>query len=294
MRLKVHLLVLPRWFGLPAACSAVALGCLLGGAEGWLTAVAIACGGFVMAWAHSMNTLLDYSWTGFDKGTEVERSHPKEYTAGQQPIAQGILSEAEVFQNALVWLVLSAVFASIISACESPWVWLPWALTASMTFLYSWGKLHYLCEVALGLGFGPFAVWLGMAAAGRPDFDTGFLAGLPFLLIFGFAAEIVDQWVDWEPNWPKGLRNIGALIGYHRLTVAPFVAFVVIIAYITQLTLVSAEILAPMSMLSLVAVPFIIYCMLYLEYKLKIGVLFGLGGIFVYLVLLTVGQAIGG
>ncbi|MDP2857395.1 MAG: hypothetical protein Q8P50_05380, partial [Bacillota bacterium] len=42
-----------------------------------------------------------------------------------------------------------------------------WSLAAACTFWYSWGKQHYMCEAALGLGFLSFAVMFG--AATTPD-----------------------------------------------------------------------------------------------------------------------------
>ena len=194
----VHLWELPRWFAAPAVVAAVVMGNLIGGELSWLLVIAVVCGLLVMAWGHAMNTYLDYYWTGLDKGSVGLRSRPKEYTKGQQPIAAGILSGREVLANALVWLCLSAVMAAIISWKATAWVWLPWVLGSLSTFWYSWGKLHYCCELALGLGFGPFACMLGAATASSPDLGLAFLAGLPFAIVWGYAAETMDQWIDAE------------------------------------------------------------------------------------------------
>lgn len=210
-RLHVHLVVLPRWFALPMAVLTVILGASLGhaGAVDILLATLAVAG--IMAWAHGMNTYLDYVWTGLDRGEVGERSRPKWYTSGQQPIAAGVLKSHEVLLSASLWLLLSALFAALLSARGHPWVWLPWTVASLCTFGYSWGKLHYSCEFFLALGFGPMATLLGMTASPDPDLIKGLLAGIPFGILFGFAAETVDQYVDAEVNWPKGLRNIGAL-----------------------------------------------------------------------------------
>jgi len=294
-KLKAHILVLPRWFALPAAMSAVALGCLIAGSPWWLTIVALLSGAFMMAYAHTFNTLLDYSWTGLDKGAPTERSRPKEYTTGQQPIAAGVLTKREVLLNGLVWLALSAGLAVPMGIWGSWWVWFPWSLVACCTFWYSWGKLHYCCETALGLGFGSFAVMFG--AATSPNalglFATACLAGLPFVLLWGFAAETIDQWCDSEPNWPRGLRNFGALVWKNNVSISAFTMWLIAIAYCTQLALIAGGVLAWQTGLSLAAFIPLSFCLLYIEKNLKVGVLWGLAGIFLHMVALTVGQAVG-
>jgi len=184
-KLKLHLCTLPRWFAAPAAVSAVVLGLILGNAALWLWPIAIISGLFLMAWAHQANSWLDWSWTAFDRGTEEERSKEKSYTGGQSVIEKYAMSPREVALGALGWLAASAALAAVISTFVSPWIWLPWALVALCTFWYSWGKQHYNCELALGMGFGSFAVMYGMAASQQPNFGLAFLAGLPFTWLWG-------------------------------------------------------------------------------------------------------------
>jgi len=294
MKIRAHLLTLPRWFGLPAAACAVALGCILGGVPGWLTAVAIVCGALLMAGAHSFNSVLDKEWTHFDEGLVGERSKEKVYTKGQNVIMAGVVSSREVLINALSWYVLSAGVAVVISIYGSPWVWLPWTLTALCTFFYSWGKMHYLCETALGLGFGSFAVMLGICGSPKPDLLMAFLAGLPFLVLWGFMAEFVDQATDAEPNWPRGLRNLGALAWKNNVSVPLFTGFLIVMAYLTQIALIAYGTLAPETALSLVAFPLFAYGLLIMGNDFnKKGILIVLLGIFVHMILLVVGQAIG-
>lgn len=292
-KIKTHI-GLGRFFALPACACAVLLGIALGGDWSWVSAMVVLAATFQMAYAHSFNTLLDYSWTGFDKGTEKERSKGKVYTKGQQAIAAGILSPKAVLANGLVYLTISAIFIGIVAWHVSPIIWVFWAVTALCTFWYSWGKLHYQCELALGMGFGPLAVMLGMASQPNPDFLVAFLAGIPFLILWGYAAETIDQWTDAEPNWPRGLRNFGALLWKNNVSIAMFLVWLLTTTFLSQLFLIAGDILTPLTALSLISfIPFS-FCLLYLEKNLKVGVIWGLGGIFLHMLLLTTGQIVGG
>lgn len=292
-KVKLHI-GLARVFALPAAVAGILLGCVLVGGWSWLTLIIILCASFLMFYSHSFNTFLDYYWTKFDRGTEEERSRAKIYTAGQQPLALGIAKGWEVLANGLICLAISAAFAAVISWKVSPWVWLPWGLTVPMTFFYSWAKLHYCPEIPLGLGFGSFGVMLGACTVASPPLWTAFLAGLPFAFLWGAVAETMDQYLDYDVNYEKGLRNIGALIGHFKLRITYFLGFLMVLVYLIQLALVIGGVLAPLSLLSLLALPLVIYCMLYLEWDERIGIYLGLAAIFVHMVLLVVGQALGG
>lgn len=291
MKTKAHI-GLGRFFAFPVALCAVLLGVALGGHWSWLSAMVVLGAIFQMAYAHSFNTLLDYSWTGFDKGTEEERSKGKVYTKGQQAIAAGILTPKQVLINGLVYLAISAIFIGIVAWKVSPIIWLIWAVTALCTFWYSWGKLHYQCELALGIGFGPLAVMLGMASQPNLDFLAAFLAGIPILILWGFAAETMDQWTDAEPNWPRGLRNFGALVWKHGVSISMFLAWILCITFVCQLFLVAGGILKPLTALSLLTfLPFSV-CLIFLQRKPKAGILWGLGGIYLYGLLLLLGEVL--
>jgi len=286
-------LELGRFFALPVAVCAVLLGIALGGHWSWLSAMVALGAIFQMAFAHSFNTLLDYSWTGFDKGTEEERSRGKVYTKGQQAIAAGIMSPREVLVNGLVYLAISAVFIGIVAWQVSPVIWVIWGVMALMTFGYSWGKLHWSCEFFLGIGFGPLAVMLGMASQPNPDFLLAFLAGIPVLILFGYGAETMDQYTDAEPNWPRGLRNLGALVWKNNASISMFIVWLLSATFLSQLFLIAGGVLHPLTALSLIAfIPFSM-CLLFLEVKPKTGIIWGLGGIYLYVLLLVLGEVIG-
>lgn len=288
-KIKAHI-GLGRFFALPVAVCAVLLGVALGGNWSWLSAMVALGGVFGMAYAHSFNTLLDYSWTGFDKGIEEKRSKGKVYTHGQQAIASGIMSPKEVLANGLVYLAISAVFIGIVAWKVSPVILAIWAVMALITFGYSWGKLHWSCEFFLGIGFGPLAVMLGMASQPNPDFLLAFLAGIPVLILFGYGAETMDQYSDAEPNWPRGLRNFGALVWKNNVSISMFIVWLLCATFLSQLFLIAGGVLHPLTALSLIAlVPFSM-CLLFLEMKPKAGIIWGLGGIYLYGLLLLLGE----
>ena len=285
---------LGRFFALPIAVCAVLLGVALGGNWNWLSAMVAFGAIFQMAYAHSFNTLLDYSWTSFDKGTEEERSRGKVYTHGQQAIAAGKLSPRDVIINGLVYLAISAVFIGIVAWKVSPVIWIIWAAIALITFWYSWGKLHYQCELALGIGFGPLAVMLGMASQPNPNFLLAFLAGIPILILWGYGAETMDQYSDAEPNWPRGLRNFGALVWKNDISIATFLAWLLVITFVSQLFLIAAGVLHPLTALTLITfLPFSV-CLIFIQSKPKVGIIWGLAGIYLYGLLLLAGQVLGG
>jgi len=288
-KIKTHI-GLGRFFALPVAVCAVLLGVALGGNWSWLSAMVALGAIFQMAYAHSFNTLLDYSWTGFDKGTEEERSRGKVYTYGQQAIAAGIMSPRGVLANGLVYLAISAIFIGIVAWKVSPVIWAVWAVMALMTFGYSWGKLHWSCEFFLGIGFGPLAVMLGMASQPNPDFVLAFLAGIPILILFGYGAETMDQYSDAEPNWPRGLRNFGALVWKNKVSITTFIVWLLCATFLSQLFLIAAGVLHPLTALTLITfIPFSM-CLLFLEMKPKVGIIWGLGGIYLYSLLLLLGE----
>ena len=291
MKIKTHI-GLGRFFALPVAGCAVLLGVAIGGNWSWLSLMVVLAATFQMAYAHSFNTLLDYSWTGFDKGTEEERSRGKLYTHGQQAIAAGKMTPRGVLINGLVYLAISAVFVGIVAWKVSPVIWAIWGVMALMTFWYSYGKLHYQCELALGLGFGPLSVMLGMASQPNPDFLVAFLAGIPSMLLFGYGAETMDQYTDAKPNWPRGLRNFGALVWKNGVSISIFIVWLICATFLSQLFLIAAGVLHPLTALTLITfLPFSV-CLLYLEAKPKAGIIWGLGGIYLYCLLLLIGEVI--
>lgn len=292
MRLRLHLLVLPRWFGAPAALSGVFLGPALLGHWSWNIILVAASALCLMAYSHSANSWLDWSWTGLDKGESGERSQPKPYTIGQSVIGLTAMAPTEVAVGTFGWLGLSAGFAALASWWGSPWVWLPWALLVPMTFWYSRAKLLWHPELPLCLGFGPVAVWLGMSAVGRPEFLTGLLAAIPLMLLWA-AAEQVDQAVDYGPNWPKGARSSGMWWRHRGYSLGALVSLMVGATYAAQLFLMQASILALPTLMTAVAAFPLFVCINLIDKKERAGIVWGLSGITLYQGLLVAGQVIG-
>ena len=291
---KIHLVQLPRPFAIPAIVLAVLLGGIISGAAALPLGLACLAAALLTASGHTFNTYLDHEWTKLDKGEAAERSRSKVYTAGQQPIASGIMSPREVLTNALVTLGLSAIPAYFVGAMVGPWIWIVWGIGASITFWYSWSKLHWHPELVIGFFFATLPVWAGMAASGTVDLWRGFVIGLPLFLFWGLAAEPVDQWMDWEPNWPKGGRSLGMLIGRLNVPIRWIISFAVIMAFVVQAALVGLAWLAPLSLLSLIAiVPLMVGC-IWIDYDKKKGLIWALSGAYVFTALLVVGQWIGG
>lgn len=259
-KLWVHLWTLPRFFALPAVACAIALGCIQTGAAGWLIVMALLASGTIMAWGHSMNTYLDFR-TGIDRiGDKTSRA--KTYTAGNQVIVQGIMHPDEVLINAVIWLGLSFIFTTAIAANTTMWIFLPWGLSALMTFAYSAGKLCYGCELALGLGFGPLAVMMGAAASTSfvfSDFGPAFVSGLLYGWVFGFGAEFIDQAFDADQNWDSGLRNMGALAWKTGIHPATFTGLLLAFAYLIQIALVIGGFLAPLTLATFSVMPVFLY-----------------------------------
>lgn len=291
--IRQALVTQPRWFTAPVLVSSVVLGYVVSAPLSWFVLAPILLALCVMAYSHCGNSLLDWSWTKLDQGTPAERSHPKPYTSGQQVIASGILPPRQVLLIAAGWLAASSIAMIYISFyVASLWVFVFWVLSALVTVVYSWGKLHYLCELALGLGFGPLAALIGAAASPSPDYLAAALASIPILLIFGFGAEIYDQWWDADANWDRGLRNIGAWAWHSKNPVALFVTWAVVLTFMAQYYLIYAGIFSTWTWLTtptLMVFPLLVQA----EKRKPWAINLLLFAVFYYCVALAVGQVVG-
>ncbi|MDP2662011.1 MAG: hypothetical protein Q8R28_14905 [Dehalococcoidia bacterium] len=283
---------LPRWFGAPVAWAAVALGYYVAGGTGtpFALAMSLVSMSFLMAWAHSMNTWLDYFWTGLDR-EGPGRSHSKPYTAGSQVIANGTLSGHSVLAASLMYLAVS-LGALLAVVAVNPWVVIPWTAGALCTFWYSWGKLHYQCELALGMGFGPLAALMGAAAVPDAPVLPALLAGLPIMLAFGFAAETYDQWYDADENIPRGLRNIGALIYRKGWRIDGVVSVLLLLAFASHLALIAAGVFSVYTLVAFAVLPLLMADLPKAGSKNTAVALRLLFDLFGYVILLAVGQAL--
>lgn len=286
---------LGRFFALPIAVCSVLLGIALGGHWSWVSAMVALAAVFLMAYGHSFNSLLDWSWTKFDQGTEEERSRPKVYTHGQQAIASGAMSVRGVLANGLVYLAISAVFIGIVIWQTGWWALLFWVLGALITFWYSQAKKYWHPEMALGVGFATLGCMMGMATQPNPDYLLAGLASIPFFIMFSVVCESLDQWIDAGANWPRGGRSLGMLVWKTSGSIVTYASWWIAIGYIAQLFLVQAGILEPLTALTLVAaVPLAFAVTMVPDLSRRdLGVAIGLFGVFVFHILLVVGQVLG-
>lgn len=291
-KIRVHL-TLGRFFALPCAVCSCLLGVALGGHWSWVSAMVALAAVFEMCYSHSFNSLLDWAWTGFDKGTEEERSRPKVYTHGQQAIAAGKMSVKGVLANGLVYLAISAIFTSIVAWKASPIIWLFWFLGALVTGWYSQAKKYWHPELALGVGFAVIGTMMGMATQPNPNYLLAGLASIPFFIIFSVVCESLDQWADASANWPRGGRSLGMLVWKMGGSIVTYASWWIAIAYIAQLFLVQAGILKSLTALSLVATVPLAFAIAMIEKLPDKAIVVGLFGVFLFHILIVVGQVMG-
>jgi hypothetical protein len=293
-RIKAHLWTLPRWFAAPFFGSAVVLGALLSGGmsvNSWLGVVA---GLLIMAGGHSFNSLLDYAWTGLDKGTVEERSAGKHYCAGQSLLASGVVTVGEVALNAMVWYLL-AMIPIVYLVIHVGWGALVFGLLGMLiTFWYAKAKFNWTHETALGVGCGPLAVLLGMySTTNNPPWQEGILASVPFAIMLSFAGLALDEWPDAEANLKKGVKSVAYKVWESGVSLEWYLTSWFLFMFVYQSLLITVGILVPLTALSFLAWPFLIGTMVVLkkdfEKMARLVVVFGA----LYLVLLVAGQYIG-
>ncbi len=293
-RIKAHLWTLPRWFAAPFFGSGVVLGALLAGGmsvDSWLGVVA---GLLIMAGGHSFNSLLDYAWTGLDRGAVEERSAEKGYCAGQSLLAAGVVTVGEVALNAMVWYLL-AMIPIVYLVIHVGWGALVFGLSGMLiTFWYAKAKFNWTHETALGVGCGPLAVLLGMySTTNNPPWPKGILASVPFAVMLSFAGLALDEWPDAEANLKKGVKSVAFKVWESGVSLEWYLTSWFLFIFVYQCLLITIGVLAPLSALSFLAWPFLIGTLVVLKNDFKkmarLIVVFGA----LCLVLLVAGQYVG-
>jgi 4-hydroxybenzoate polyprenyltransferase len=301
-KLKIHLIQLPRWFAAPFFGASILLGVVLAGGtfhslKTWLVLIA---GLFVMAGGHSFNSYLDYAWTGLDKGEVEDRSAEKGYTGGQNLLGKGLVSEREVFANALGWMIASGVvlrFGVMDGRSTNWWLWVVWLLGNMVTCWYSVAKMTWTHELALGTAVGPLAVLLGMFGVNpHPPVMAGIICSVPAAVVLAFIGLPFDEWPDAEANLKKGAKSIAFMVWkYSEGKVeglwwycSSWVAFMM--AY--QVFLISTGYLKPMTGLAFIPLvgitPALLLCKV--NFQKAMLTIVPLGAL--YAILLLVGQTI--
>jgi 1,4-dihydroxy-2-naphthoate octaprenyltransferase len=294
-KIKAHLWTLPRWFALPLFGSAAVLGGLLAGGmtlNSWLGVIGTL---LIMAGGHSFNSLLDYSWTGLDKGEPEERSAEKDYSGGQSIIAAGIVTPKEVAFNAAGWYVL-ALAPFIYLAINVGWQVLIIAFLGMLaTFAYSKSKFNWTHEFTLGTAGGPLALLAGMfATTNSPPWVTGLAASVPSFILISFIGLTLDEWPDAEANLKKGVRSIAYKVWEYGISLEWYLSTWLLFMFMYQVFLISIGILEPLSAISFFTFPLLMAFVVLLkrDFRKWAGIIV-LTGV-TYPVLLVLGQYLAG
>ncbi len=294
-KLKVHIITLPRWFATPYFGGVLLLGAVLAGgidAKAW---IGLTAGLLVMAGGHSFNSFLDYSWTGLDKGEIEDRSAEKDYCGGQNIIEAGIVTPREVLLNAVGWYVLSAI-PIIYLAVKVGWPILPvWVLSMSITGWYSKAKFNWTHELALFIGTGPLAALIGMySVTPTPEWWIGIAASAPAGLILSFVGLPLDEYPDAEANLKRGVKSIAYKVWEYDIDLVFYLLIWVVFVYLMQLFLIATGILAPLTWLTFVLVPFFMAAVVFLKksFRNTASILVIIGAC--YPLLMLIGQIFGG
>lgn len=302
-KIKTYLLIMPRWFALPAALTAIALGGLLANGMTWQVWVAMLAGTIIMVGGHAYNSWADYFY-GLDRGTPA--SVGKWYTRGSQVISGRMTT---LNKTLAYWVVCYAISAGLVAwiaiSIGSAWPWLAWGIAVTTGTIYSPG----FCKGVKHLGFpeycgiGGFGIGgclMGYAAScGSVGFEP-ILAGLSIGLFFA-VGWVADQAPDAESDYQKGVRNLGTIIAVTKFPMALYFLPVVVFTYIIQLFVIVIGVLSPWTFLSALALPLIILACVWLQTGqddlagpvFEKGVKLGLTGLFFAMALMVVGQAVG-
>lgn len=293
-KLYTHIIVLPRWFALPAVVASVVLGSAIMGevtAWTWIAALAMTLG---MAGAHSTNSWLDYL-IGWDRGEKESRSTSKMYTAGSQVLPERKATFLEVFTNSWFWYVLAAIPTYFwYDHIGSAWIWLLYVAPILLALIYSFSKKLYFPELVILVGFGIIPCFAGaFSQSDSVEFWKFLLCGVTVGSMFAFS-EIWDQWQDCPENITNNLNSLGVLVYKAGTSLSQVLSFLVFVGYLLQVVIVQLGYLSTWSYLSLIGLlPFMI-CWILLEserYKWY-GVGAGLLGIGLFGILMALGQYI--
>ncbi len=293
-RLRLHLLVLPRWFAAPFFASSAILGALLAGGMTVNSWIGVIAGLFIMAGGHAFNSFLDYAWTGLDKGNLENRSAEKSYTGAQNLLANGIVSLKAVVINALVWYFVGTLLL-IYLAINLGWpVLLIGILGMLITFWYSKAKFNWTHELALGVGVGPLPALLGMfATTNNPQWINGILAGIPAAIVLAFAGLALDEYPDAEANLKKGVKSLAYKVWENEFSLELYITSWMLFLFIFQIFLIVIGIFKPLTGLSFLMFLPVTASLIFLKKNFEKATTFIVIFAALYLILLLVGQAYG-
>lgn len=294
-KLKAHLWTLPRWFAAPYFAAVLLLGAVIAGGIDTNAWIGLLAGLLVMAGGHSFNSFLDYSWTGLDKGEIEDRSAEKDYCGGQNIIEAGIVTPKEVLVNAVGWYVASAA-PIIYLAVKVGWpIIIVWSISLCITAFYSWSKFHWTHELSLFLGAGPLAALIGMySVTAGPDWWIGIVASIPAGLVISFVGLPLDEYPDAEANLKKGVKSVAYKVWEYGVDLGFYLLSWITFVYLMQVLLIAAGILAPLTGLTFILVPFFMAAVVFLKkfFRKTAAIMVIIGGC--YALLMLIGQVFGG
>lgn len=293
-KIRTHI-ALGRFFAAPIAILAVILGAILAGSPVGLTVLAAIAGLLAMAAGHYYNSWADHRW-GLDRGTP--RSIEKWYTWGSSVIALGKANPKEVLACSLAqYAIFTGICAAIGILADTWWILLPWAIGISAGFLYAPGFMPGLKYKGfpeyVGFAFGVGGIALGYVCSGSMNLPLVLLVGLGVSLPWA-TDWIIDQYVDAESDIGKGVRNIAHIAYETGFPVWAWCLFGWTISYVFLLFLITIGYLSPWVFLSIVIAPLFGLAAVWIPKNLTKAVQYGLVATFAYMVLVVVGQAIGG
>lgn len=265
----------------------------------------------VMMGGHTYNSYADYVY-GLDRGSP--KSTEKWYTRGSGVIAAGEAKLYEVLVLAIFWWAIAAVLVWWITHyIGSPWPWFGYALGVSAGIVYAPGFMK-------GLKYVGFPEWVGLVGFGIGGVAVGYASmsavmNLPLVVLVGAGVAgpwatvwIIDQWVDAESDIRKGVYNIAHVAYKTSFPVWGYLAVGLTFSFLTLLFLITIGYLSPWVFLAILCLPLWLLAMMWLHYAtqggpfdspqvrdkeaLDKGVKYGLLGVFVYMMLVTLGQGI--
>ncbi len=293
-KIQTHV-ALGRFFAAPVAILAVILGAILAGAPVLLTVLAAVAAVIAMAAGHYYNSWADHHW-GLDRGTP--RSVEKWYTWGSSVIALGKATPREILVWALAqYVVFTGICIAIGILANTWWIIFPWAVAITAGFLYAPGFMPGLKYKGfpeyVGFAFGVGGVGLGYVASGGMNLPLVLLVGIGVSLPWA-TAWIIDQYVDAESDIKKGVRNIAHVAYETGFPIWAWCLFGWTLSYVGLLFLITIGFLSPWVFIAITAAPIFGLCAVWIPKDITKAVQYGLMGIFLYMGLVVIGQAIGG
>ena len=300
-KIKTYLLVAPRWFALPAALTTIALGGLLANGVTWHAMVA---GAVIMMGGHTYNSWADHMF-GLDRGAPA--SVGKWYTSGSLIIEAGLTTR---FKMLVYWVACYAISAVLVgwicSSIGSAWPWLGWGIGVTTATIYSPGPCKGLKHIGFPeycgiVGFGIGGCLLGYTASSGNVSLIPVISGIAISLFWGLSWA-PDQFPDAESDYQKGVRNLGTIIAVTKFPMGAYYLSAMLFAYMFLIFVINLGYLSSWTFLSALALPLFTLGAIWMTKgqanpaggDFEKGIKYAILGIFLAMVSVVVGQAIGG